>query len=121
MVFAGRAGPDGEFAARPLKPVNLTASAEALPWAEACKTICVSGSSEKTTLDVCGLTFEDSGQHNDGMRETVYVVTAGFGALRWDEEDIECTAGDLLFVPRGCPHHFERSDARIQIWRISMI
>jgi hypothetical protein len=33
---------------------------------------------------------------------------------------MECTAGDVLFVPRGHEHRFERLDGEIRIWRISL-
>jgi mannose-6-phosphate isomerase-like protein (cupin superfamily) len=106
---------------RPSKPVNLTAAAEPMPWPEACEAIGASGFSEAAALEVRGLTHAEDGQPNDGSRETVYVVVGGFGALSYDDGDMECTAGDVLFVPRGCPHRFERLDGEIKIWRISPV
>jgi mannose-6-phosphate isomerase-like protein (cupin superfamily) len=111
--------PPFNMEARPSKPINLTAAAEPMQWAEACKLISVSGPSEVAALEVRGLTNAEKGRQNDGSREALYIVTAGFGVLRCDDVDMECTAGDLLFVPRGCPHRFERLDGEIKIWRIS--
>lgn len=90
-----------------------------MPWAEARKFIGVSGPSEAIALEVCGLTHAESRHQNDGSRETIYVVISGFGVLRYDNVEMECTAGDVLFVPRGCPHRFERLDGEIEILRIS--
>jgi mannose-6-phosphate isomerase-like protein (cupin superfamily) len=67
------------------------------------------------------MTHAENGQQNDGSREIVYVVIAGFGLLQYDDVGVECTGGDVLFVPRGCPHRFERLDGEIKIWRISAI
>jgi mannose-6-phosphate isomerase-like protein (cupin superfamily) len=106
---------------RPTKPINLTAAAEPMPWTEACKIIGVSGPGEAVALEVRGLTHAEKGRQNDGSREVIYVVTAGFGMLRCDGVEMECTGGDVLFVPRGCPHHFERLDGEIKVWRISPI
>jgi mannose-6-phosphate isomerase-like protein (cupin superfamily) len=111
----------GTIAARPSKPVNLTAASEPIPWEQACGVIGVSGPSEAVALDVHGVTHAENGRFNDGSRETVYVVIAGFGVLRSDDVDMECTAGDVLFVPRGCPHRFERLDGDIKIWSISPV
>jgi mannose-6-phosphate isomerase-like protein (cupin superfamily) len=108
-----------DVASRPSKPVNLTAAAEPIPWDEACKVIGVSGPSEAAALDIRGLTQAENGRQNDGSREIVYVVIAGFGVLHCDDIDIECTSGDVLFIPRGCAHHFERLDGEIKMWRIS--
>lgn len=107
------------MAPRPSNPVNLTAAAEQMPWTDARKSVGVSGPSEAFALDVCALAPADITQQNDGSRETVYVVTAGFGVLRYKIGEMECTAGDVLFVPKGCPHRFERLDGEIEIWRIS--
>jgi mannose-6-phosphate isomerase-like protein (cupin superfamily) len=108
-------------ATRPLKPVNLTAAAEPMPWAEACKLVGVSGLSNAAALEVRGLTQTENGHQNDGSRENVYIVIAGFGLLRCEDVDMQCTVGDVLFVPKGCPHRFERLDGEIKIWRISPI
>jgi mannose-6-phosphate isomerase-like protein (cupin superfamily) len=37
----------------------------------------------------------------------IYVIVSGNGVLRCGETALECTMGDLLFVPRGHPHGFE--------------
>ena len=108
-------------AIRPSKPVNLTANVEPMAWEQARKVIGITGPSEAIALDVRGLTCAENGRLNEGLRETVYVVISGFGVLRSDDTDIECTAGDVLFVPQGCAHRFERLDGDIRIWSISPV
>jgi mannose-6-phosphate isomerase-like protein (cupin superfamily) len=90
-----------------------------MSWEEACKLIGVSGPNDAAALEVRGLTHAETRRQNDGSREVVYIVTAGFGVLRCEDVDTECTAGDVLFLPRGCPHRFEGFDGEIKIWRIS--
>ncbi|MGI4959519.1 MAG: hypothetical protein ACRYGI_18215 [Janthinobacterium lividum] len=34
---------------------------------------------------------------------------------------MDCTKDDVLFVPRGHPHYFERLDGNIRLWRISLV
>jgi len=104
---------------RPSMPINLTAAAEPMSWEQACKVIGVTGPSQAIALDVQGVTNAENGRLNDGSRETVYVVISGFGVLCSEGMDLQCTAGDVLFVPRGCPHRFERLDGDIRIWSIS--
>jgi mannose-6-phosphate isomerase-like protein (cupin superfamily) len=109
------------MAHRPTRPVNLTADSEPMSWEEACKIINVTGPSEAISLDVHGVSHVAIGCLNDGLCETVYVVISGFGVLRSGDVALECTAGDVLFVPRGCPHCFERLDGDIRIWSISPV
>ena len=111
----------GNRALRPSKPVNLTAASEPMPWEQACKVIGVTGPSEAIALDIHGVSHAENGRFNEGAREMVYVVISGFGVLRSEDVDMECTAGDVLFVPRGCPHRFERLDGDIRIWSISPV
>jgi hypothetical protein len=108
-------------ALRPSKPINLTAAVEPMSWEQARNVIGITGPSETIALDVRGLTCTENGRLNEGLCETVYVVISGFGVLRSKDVDMECTAGDVLFVPRGCPHRFERLDGDIRIWRISPV
>ena len=61
------------------------------------------------------------GHANDGLADTVYVIVSGFGVLHWGDTALECTAGDVLFVPGGQVHRFERLDGEIRIWRISAV
>ena len=107
------------MAPRPSKPLNLTAAAETMPWELACKVIGVTGPGEAEALEVQGVSHVENCRLNDGSHETVYVVITGYGVLRCDDLEMQCTAGDVLFVPRGCPHWFERLDGDIKIWRIS--
>jgi mannose-6-phosphate isomerase-like protein (cupin superfamily) len=110
-----------DMARRPKKPVNLTAASEPMSREQACKAIAVSGPSETVALDVDGVSHTEIGCVNNGSRESVYVVVSGFGILCSDGLDMECTAGDVLFVPQGCPHRFERLGSNIRIWSISRV
>ncbi|WP_043342396.1 cupin domain-containing protein [Belnapia moabensis] len=102
-------------------PINLTAATERLPWSEVGQALCVHGASEGSVLEICGLDRAGGGHANDGLTDTVYVVASGYGALRWGDTALECTAGDVLFVPNGRPHCFERLHGEIKIWRISAV
>jgi mannose-6-phosphate isomerase-like protein (cupin superfamily) len=104
---------------RPLSPVNLTEAAEPMSWSQACSLVGVGGPAGAPALEIRGLSHAENGHQNDGSVEAVYIVIAGFGALRFDDEVIECTAGDVLFVPRGRRYHFERMDGEIRMWKIS--
>jgi mannose-6-phosphate isomerase-like protein (cupin superfamily) len=50
----------------------------------------------------------------------VYFVVASYGVLRCGGTVMEFTAGDVIFVPKGCPHHFEQVDGKIRIWKLSL-
>jgi len=119
MDFSNNERQVADRAPRPSRPVNLTASSESMSWEQACKAVGISGQSDAIALDVHGVSHAENGRLNDGSRETVYVVISGFGVLCCEDMDLPCTGGDVLFVPRGCPHRFERLDGDIKIWRIS--
>ena len=102
-------------------PINLTATAEGRPWSEVGQALCIRGGSEGGGLAVCGLDRAGDGHASDGLADTVYVIVSGYGVLCWGETALECTAGDVLFVPGGRTHRFERLDGEIRIWRISLI
>ena len=121
MDASGNARQFADGKPRPSKPVNLTAASESMSWEQACKCIGVSGPSDAPALEIHGLTQAENGRVNDGAHETVYVVVSGFGVLCCADMDIECTAGDVLYVPRGCLHRFERLDGDIRIWSISPV
>lgn len=111
----------GDISSRPKYPVNLTAATETMSWELARKVIGLTGPSEKMALEVRCMSHAESDHVNNGQDETVYVVISGYGVLRSDDSEMQCTAGDVLFVPRGCSHHFERLDGDIRIWRISPV
>jgi hypothetical protein len=119
MDPSGKESQNGGPGPRPSKPLNLTAAAEPMPWAEACRMIGVCGPGTAVALEIRGLTHAENGRQNDGSHEIVYIIVGGFGALQHGNTAIECTGGDILFVPKGCPHRFERLDGEIKIWRIS--
>ena len=100
-------------------PINLTAAAERLPWSEAGRALCARGASEGSAFVICGLDHVGDGHADDGLADAVYVVASGYGVLRWGDTALECTAGDVLFVPGGRAHRFERLDGEVRVWRIS--
>ena len=106
---------------RPTRAVNLTAASGRMSWEQACKIFGVTGSAETTALEVLGLDNAGNGDQNDGSRDTVYFVISGFGLLCTENAEMECTVGDVLFVPKGCPHHFQSLDRDIKIWRVSPV
>jgi mannose-6-phosphate isomerase-like protein (cupin superfamily) len=100
-------------------PINLTAVSEGISWSDVVRDIDTSAHRCGPTLDIRGL--DDSGEvpSSEGLCDTVYVVVSGYGMLWYGENSIDWTAGDVLFVPRGYAHRFERLDGEIRIWRIS--
>jgi hypothetical protein len=105
----------------PRHPINLTAASEPMSWPQACEMIGVAGPSEGPGLEVHGIICAENGYLNDSTFDVVYVVVSGFGVLHSHDTDVDCTAGDVLFVPRGCPHRFKRLDRDMKIWRVSLI
>ena len=102
-------------------PINLTAAAEAMPRSEPGQALRVRGESRGCAVEVCVLDRAEDKAPNDGLADTVYVIASGYGVLRWGDTALECTAGDVLFVPGGRAHRFERLDGEIKIWRISAV
>ena len=102
-------------------PINLTAATEQLPWSEVGQGLFIQGQTEGCALEVHGLDRVGEGHASDGLVDTVYVIVSGYGVLRWGEMALECTAGDVLFVPGGPAHRFERLNGEIRIWRISAV
>ena len=110
-------------------PVNLTALAEARRLPGPGPGAWTAGEAAGRTLEVRLLeacTLEAWGPdragevHPGGMAgDAVYVIAAGYGLLRCGEAVLECTAGDVLLVPGGQPHHFEAPEGGIGVWRIS--
>jgi mannose-6-phosphate isomerase-like protein (cupin superfamily) len=101
-------------------PINLTAAAEPMPWAEAQEVVRVLARSKGLTLEIRGLDDAKVGHPGTGLSDNVYVIISGYGVLRCRNTAMECTAGDVLFVPKGHEHRFERLDGEIRIWRISL-
>ena len=101
-------------------PINLTAIAEPMLWPEAQKAVRVMALSSGVALEIRGLDDVEAGHSSAGFSDNVYVIISGYGVLRCEDTAMECTAGDVLFVPRGHAHHFERLDGEIRIWRISL-
>jgi mannose-6-phosphate isomerase-like protein (cupin superfamily) len=91
-----------------------------MPWSEVGRALRISAHRAGAVLEILGLNQDGQGHPNDGRSDTVYVIVSGYGLLRHGEQALECTGGDVLFLPRGHPHHFERLDGEIRIWRISL-
>ena len=104
---------------KPQRPTNLTAAMEQLPWSELGQGLFVQGQTDTGALEVRGLDLAGEGYASEGAADTVYVIASGFGILRCGETALEYTAGDVVFVPSGQAHRFERLGGDIRIWRIS--
>ena len=53
--------------------------------------------------------------------DTIYVVIAGFGSLgSGGGDDLEATAGDVLFVTSGSIRRFTRLSPKFQVWRLAL-
>ena len=105
------------------RPVNLTVLADRMsPIGD--------GRLSKATriLTLADLVFEihagdGAGQMalDPGLQDEIYVVIAGFGAVRCADGDlIEFTAGDLLFVPADSEARLEGLSPKFRAWRISV-
>ena len=101
------------------QPINLTEAAGRMPWPEVQQALRVCASLGGCTLAVEGRDRADIQQH-DGLLDTVYIIVSGFGVLHAGAARIECTDGDVVFVPRGHPHRFERLDNELRLWRITL-
>ena len=101
-------------------PVNLTEAAGRMPWSEVDRTLRVRAHASGATLEIRGLDPVNDGNASDGRSDTIYVIVSGYGVLRYDDKAMECTEGDVLFVPSGYPHQFEQRDGGIKMWRISL-
>ncbi|HEY6430534.1 MAG TPA: cupin domain-containing protein [Acetobacteraceae bacterium] len=102
-------------------PINLTEIAAGMSWKDACDTLRVCHRSPSAGVSIQPLDDGANEQPSDSTSDTIYVVISGYGILRYEDTDIECTAGDVLFVPRGHPHRFARMDGEIRIWRIRLL
>lgn|SRR5574343_611630 len=51
-------------------------------------------------------------------QDEIYVIASGKGILERNGEYQECKAGDVLFVPAGMEHHFERFSSDFATWVI---
>jgi mannose-6-phosphate isomerase-like protein (cupin superfamily) len=102
-------------------PINLTEAAIRVPWSEIDQALRVQTRAAGFVLDIRGLEHAEDGHTNPSLSETVYVIVQGYGVLRCGDMAMECTKDDVLFVPSGHPHHFERLDGQIKIWRVSLV
>jgi mannose-6-phosphate isomerase-like protein (cupin superfamily) len=99
-------------------PINLTEAAGRMPWSEVEQALRVHARYDGAALEIRGLEYAADGHPDEGLHDTVYFVVASYGVLRCGETAIEFTAGDVIFVPKDCPHHFEQLDGKIRIWRL---
>ena len=103
-------------------PINLTGIAAGMSWKDACDTLRVCHRSPSAGVSIQPLDDGANEQPSESTSDTIYVVISGYGILRYEDNDIECTAGDVLFVPRWpstsvCAHGRGRS----RIWRIRLL
>jgi mannose-6-phosphate isomerase-like protein (cupin superfamily) len=108
------------MSAAPPVPINLTEAADRMPWSEVEQALRICAPLEGAVLQIQALGHADHGHRNDGHADIVYIVVSGYGVLRCGEAAFECTVGDVLFMPSGSPHHFERLDGEIRLWRIAL-
>ena len=52
------------------------------------------------------------------MQDELYVIARGHGHLNRNGEILDCKAGDILFVPAGMEHRFERFSDDFATWVI---
>jgi mannose-6-phosphate isomerase-like protein (cupin superfamily) len=102
-------------------PINLTEVADGMSWREACETLRIVSQPQTAGFRIQPLDEGENGRHNDSTVDTIYVVVSGYGVIRYDNSEMECTAGDVLFIPEGNPHRLERLDGAIRIWMIELI
>jgi mannose-6-phosphate isomerase-like protein (cupin superfamily) len=102
-------------------PVNLTEAASSMSWSDACATMRISRTAQSVGLVIQPLDVGEKGPPNDGLSDTIYFIISGYGTLHCDNKKMDCTAGDVLFIPQGTPHRFERMDGEIRIWRIELL
>ncbi len=50
------------------------------------------------------------------QQDELYVIARGYGHFNRNGEILECKAGDVLFVPAGMEHHFERFSDDFATW-----
>lgn len=103
------------------KPINLTEAAGQMSWSDVERFLYVGAGTDGMALEIRALDCTTDGHSNDGLVDTVYVIVSGYGLLKYDKKSMECTEHDVLFVPSGHPHRFERLDGEIRIWRIALI
>jgi hypothetical protein len=101
-------------------PLNLTAVADRMPWPEVDHAFRICAQVAGALLEICGLGHVEGDSSGEGLSDVLYVIASGYGVLRSGDVVTEFTAGDLLFVPRGCAHQIERLDGEIRLWRITL-
>jgi mannose-6-phosphate isomerase-like protein (cupin superfamily) len=51
-------------------------------------------------------------------QDELYVIARGHGSFNRDGENVQCKAGDVLFVPAGIQHRFENFTDDFATWVI---
>jgi mannose-6-phosphate isomerase-like protein (cupin superfamily) len=101
-------------------PINLTDAASRMPWSDVEQVLRVRAQEGGVALEIRGLSHAEDGHLDARLSDTVHVVVSGYGLLRCGELTLECTEGNVLFVPGGRPHAFAPLDGEIRMWRISL-
>jgi mannose-6-phosphate isomerase-like protein (cupin superfamily) len=101
-------------------PINLTETTDGMSWREACETFRIVSPSQTAGFSIQPIDDGEGGRHNDSIVDIIYVVVSGYGVVRFQEGEMECTVGDVLLIPRGNPHQLERFDGAIRIWMIEL-
>jgi hypothetical protein len=105
---------------RPRGPINLTEAAERTSWSKARWVAPIPVPTDGLALEISALDDAEEAGRSPSVGDDVYVVIAGYGALRCGEEVVEFTAGDVLLAPAGAEHRLERLDGAFRLWRISL-
>lgn len=96
---------------------NLTAQADRLRLGErpdAPKALVLNGISAGIVAPAGGELI-DAGPPE---RDTLYVVTAGYGVFENAGEKVDFTTGDVLFAPAGTDRRFAKLSRRFKAWKI---
>lgn len=103
----------------PRKPVNLTEAAERAGWFAAKRSTQALSPQDSPLFRIDAVNVTEDGHGGDGLRDEICIIVCGYGALYYRDEVLQCTEGDLLFIPAGAPHRFEHLDGDFRIWRLS--
>jgi mannose-6-phosphate isomerase-like protein (cupin superfamily) len=102
----------------PQEPINMTATVEKMTRSGLQDAFRARACSDGQALEIRFLQRADDGHPNAGLVDHVYVIISGYGQLSCGETILEFTAGDVLLVPKGHPHRFQRLDGDISIWQM---
>ena len=98
---------------------NLTAKADRLRMGErpnAPKALTY----DDMSAEILAPTSSESFEAGLAERDTLYVVMAGSGVVESDGEEVDFTAGDVLFAPAGIDRRFAKLSRKFKAWKIML-